>query len=308
MNNRKGVIAYLLIAFGMAWACWEIPLRLGVSISNPLFQIAVIPGAFAPAIAALVVRKWITRDGFADAGLRLNVRKWTFYLLAWLLPVLVVGFIVVLAPLLGLGKADFSLVSGLQYLMPAGVPASLPRHLWMLTGMWLIQAIFATPILFGEEFGWRGYLQLRLFPGRPVMSAVVTGLIWAAWHLPLTLRGFGFPDHPLVGGLLFYPIGLIFLSIIFGWLRLKTGSIWSSSLAHAATNAVGGNLTLLLFGSGATQFFVAYLGMLAWIPLGAFSAWIVLTGRLKPANDGVVGRESPSTISSTSATAAGSAI
>jgi hypothetical protein len=37
MKNRKGVIAYLVIAFGMAWAFWEIPIRLGFSLNNPLF-------------------------------------------------------------------------------------------------------------------------------------------------------------------------------------------------------------------------------------------------------------------------------
>jgi membrane protease YdiL (CAAX protease family) len=308
MKNRKGVIAYLLIAFGMAWALWEIPLRLGVSMSNPLIQIAIMPGAFAPAVAAFIVRKWITREGFADAGLRLNLRKWRYYVVAWLLPLAVVGCIVVLAPLLGIGKADFSLVRGFQYLMSAGFPASAPRPLWMLTGGLLINAIIATPILFGEEFGWRGYLQLRLSPDRPEMSAVVTGLIWGAWHLPLNLRGNNFPDHPFVGGLLIFPVFTVFLSIIFAWLNLKTGSIWSSSLAHAATNAIGGSLTLLLWGGGPSLLFVSYAGLLGWIPLGAFSAWIVLTGRLKPANDGVLGRASTSAISSTSATAAGSAI
>ena len=80
MKNRNGVIAYLLIAFGMAWAIWEIVIRLGISVRSPLFQIAGFPAAFAPAIAAFVVRKWITREGFADAGLRLNLRKWPYYL------------------------------------------------------------------------------------------------------------------------------------------------------------------------------------------------------------------------------------
>jgi len=37
MKNRRGVVAYLLIAFGMAWACWEVPIRLGISMSNTLF-------------------------------------------------------------------------------------------------------------------------------------------------------------------------------------------------------------------------------------------------------------------------------
>ena len=70
MKARKGVIAYLVIAFGMAWAFWEIPIRLGFPLNNPLFKIASFPAAFAPAIAAFVVRKWVAREGFADAGLR----------------------------------------------------------------------------------------------------------------------------------------------------------------------------------------------------------------------------------------------
>src|ERR1039458_9832743 len=117
MKNRKGVIAYLVIAFGMAWAFWEIPIRLGFSLNNPLFKIASFPAVFAPAIAAFIVRKWITREGFADAGLRLNLRKWPYYIVAWLLPLVVVGCIVVLAPLLGLGEADFSFGRGVSYFM-----------------------------------------------------------------------------------------------------------------------------------------------------------------------------------------------
>src|SRR5664280_3717846 len=134
MKNRRGVVAYLLIAFGMAWACWEVPIRLGISMSNTLFfKIALLVGAFAPAIAAFVVRKWITREGFADAGLRLNLRKWPYYLVALLLPLVVVGCIVVLAPLLGL-RPDFSLERGFQSLMSAGGPAHVPSHPWILIG------------------------------------------------------------------------------------------------------------------------------------------------------------------------------
>ena len=285
MKNRKGVVAYLLIAFGMAWAIWEILIRLGFSLDNPLFKIASFPAAFAPAIAAFIVRKWITREGFADAGLRLNLRKWPYYLVAWLLPLLVVGCIVVLAPLLGLGKADFSFARGINFMMQAGVPASRLRYPLLLIGGWLFGVFFAVPINFGEEFGWRGYLQLRLFPDGPVLSAVVTGVIWAVWHYPLTLRGFNYPDHPLAGSLLIFPVTAIFLSIIFGWLRLQTGSIWSSSLAHSATNVIGGGIFILLFGGGNNSLFLSPAGMLAWIPLGALSAWIVLTGQLKPANE-----------------------
>ena len=116
-------------------------------------------------------------------------------------------------------------------------------------------------------------------------GAVVTGLIWALWHFPENLRGYNFPDNPLVGGLFIFPVGAIFLSIIFGWLRLKTGSVWSSSLAHAAFNVIGGSLFLMLFAGGGNFLFVSLAGILGWIPLGALSAWIVFTGQLNPANN-----------------------
>ena len=283
LKNRKGIIAFLLIAFGIAWANWKIFFWLGFSMDNRLFRVMSIPALYAPAIAAFVVRKWITREGFADAGLRLNLRKWRYYIVAWLLPLGVVGCIVVLVPLLGVGNADLSLARGIKYFSPAGAP-SIASHLWLRIGTMPIVAIFGTPFLFGEEFGWRGYLQPRLFPDRPLLSAIVTGIIWAAWHLPVNLRGYNFPDHTLLGALLIFPISLIFLSIIFGWLVLRTGSIWSSSLAHSATNSLG-PFILLLFGGAPSLIFISYAGLLGWIPLGALSAWIVFTGQLKPANE-----------------------
>ena len=67
-RSRKagGLTAFLLISFGVAWG-WEAVahLLLGWSLVNPLVQ---VPAAFAPAAAALVVRRWVTREGFADAG------------------------------------------------------------------------------------------------------------------------------------------------------------------------------------------------------------------------------------------------
>jgi membrane protease YdiL (CAAX protease family) len=249
-----------------------------------MFQFASLPSAFSPAFAAFVVRKWITREGFADAGLKIDVSKWRYYLVGWLLPVVLVGCIVVLAPLLGIGRADFSLVRGFQYVLPPGT--TLPRvpNVWFVLSSLLITAILVAPVLFGEEFGWRSYLQLRLFPQQPVLSAVVTGLIWSFWHFPILVRGYAFPDNPY-SGLIVFTVDTVLLSIIFGWLRLKTGSIWSTSLAHAATNAVGGNMSLLLFGGGASLLYVLDLGILGWIPLGALSAWIVLTGQISPATE-----------------------
>src|ERR671932_247122 len=80
-TTTKGVVAYLVITFGGAWVLWAAALLSGIPATSPQFQYVAIPGAFAPAMGAIVVRKWITREGFADAGLRLNLRRgWRHYL------------------------------------------------------------------------------------------------------------------------------------------------------------------------------------------------------------------------------------
>jgi len=159
------------------------------------------------------------------------------------------------------------------------LPSLPPGSFFILPFQLMITALIAAPILWGEEFGWRGYLQVRLMGNRPLLSAIVTGLIWGLWHLPINLRGYNFPDQPVLGMLVF-TVSTIMLSIIFGWLRTRTGSIWSASLAHSATNAVGGSLTLLLFTGGPNWIFVSYVGVLGWVPLEILCAWIVLTGQL----------------------------
>jgi membrane protease YdiL (CAAX protease family) len=290
-THRKGIVAYLLIAFGITWLGFESIHRLKATAPVALLSLLTLLSGFGPAIACFVVRKWITREGFADAGLRLHLRKWPYYVVAWLLPLLVTACVIVLAPLFRAGTPDFSLDRGIKFMASFGkpLPAWVPHSLVLLTGVFLAQAVFAVPILFGEEFGWRGYLQKRLFPTNAVRSAVATGIIWALWHLPVTLRGYGFPDNPKFGALVMYPVFCILASIIFGWLVLKSGSIWSSSLAHASTNAVGGSLLLILYGGGASFLYVSTGGFLAMIPLAALSAWIVLTGQLKPAEVTVTG-------------------
>ena len=109
-TNPKGIIAFLLIAFGLLGLPVEIPILLGVPDGAHLLSIVWPLIAFAPAVACFVVRKWVTREGFADAGLRLNLRKWPYYLVAWFLPLVVIGCIALLAPLFGVGKPDFSFV------------------------------------------------------------------------------------------------------------------------------------------------------------------------------------------------------
>ena len=263
-RNSLGIAVYLILAFGLAWAAWGIPLALGATPQSTLFQAFVLIGAFAPALAALAVRKWVTREGFADAGLGLAPRKWIYYALALAIPIAASLMVVPAVPALGIARPDFT-------------APNLAVTILRLS----VASVVLTPLLWGEEFGWRGYLQLRLFAGRPVAAAVATGLIWGVWHYPLLMLGTELPGHtPLV--LLLFPIGTVFYSIVFGWLRLRSGSIWTASLAHSAINNLRSPLTAVLFAAVPDRLGIALLGLAIF---GLIALLIVACGGLKPFPD-----------------------
>lgn len=290
-TKTRGIVIYLLISFVGAWLLEIIGWRvLHASATDLAFQFVLLPAAFMPAIATIIVRKWVTHEGFTDAGLRPHLRRtWPYYLFAAILPLFVVGVIVVLALVLGASQPDFSLHRALRVLVP-GVqvsfgPFSSGAVLLIIVFQSLLVGIpFVTFISWGEEFGWRSYLQIRLLSHRPLLAALATGLIWGIWHYPLILMGYERFENVFVG-LVTFPMNTILLAIIFGWLRRKTGSIWSASMAHAATNDLGALLINNLFLGGPHFLLVSYVGVLAWIPLGAVCAWIILTGQLTSATD-----------------------
>jgi membrane protease YdiL (CAAX protease family) len=285
----KGVAWFIAISFGIAWVSWEFAIRSGISVLSWQFELFALPGAFAPAIAAIVVRKWITGEGFADAGLKLCLNRWPYYLLAWLLPLAVVGVILTEAVIFGIGKPDFTLADAAASGVAGHGLGAVERLGWLIVPQLMLTAVVMTPVLWGEEFGWRGYLQPRLFPGRPVAAAVATGLIWGVWHYPVTLRGFDYPDHPVLGSLLLTVLAVL-LAYIFGWLRERSGSIWVPSLGHAATNSVG-QLGLLWLAGSAGASWVSYGGVLAIPPLALVCLCIYWTDQRRQKTQSLATRQ-----------------
>src|SRR3712207_2843997 len=160
--NRRGITAFLALAFGLAWLPF-----LPALVGGPALPILM---PIAPAIAAFVVRRWVTREGFADAGLRAGRRHWPLYLVALLWPLAVTPVRAFAALALDAAPAGFT--------FPWGV--AVPSPLDLLS--WVLISVAITPIIFGEEFGWRGYLQRRLFAAPPLRAAVATRLIWGVGH------------------------------------------------------------------------------------------------------------------------------
>lgn len=235
-SKSKGIVWFLIFAFAITWSSVLGIYLLGgvptsttnLSSASPLVGLLSVLGTFGPAIGAFVTLKWITREGFKDAGLRFNFRSgWAYYLWAVMAP-LAAGALVVL-------------VAGVSGTDVANVTAITPTDIIS----WVVGTLIWTPILFGEEFGWRGYLQHRLAPNQPLLAAILMGLIWGLWHYANVLAGIVMSGNLLA--LLIYPIYNIMGCVILGWLRNKSQSVWPACLAHAVGNViVTGMITNLL--------------------------------------------------------------
>ncbi len=91
---------------------------------------------------------------------------------------------------------------------------------------------------FGEEFGWRVYLQDRLIPLWGIKKGVLLiGVIWGLWHAPVIASGYNYPGHP-VAGIITMVLFCITTGIIFSYAVFKTGSVWIAALLHLITNTV----------------------------------------------------------------------
>src|SRR5215213_2529318 len=70
---------------------------------------------------------------------------------------------------------------------------------------------------------------------RPVL---VSGLIWALWHLPLILSGiYAAGPYPALSVVLFV-VSITSTSFVYARMRLETGSIWPVIFAHSAWNSI----------------------------------------------------------------------
>lgn len=94
-----------------------------------------------------------------------------------------------------------------------------------------------------EEPGWRGYGQAALQRRLPVLlTSVVVGLFWAAWHVPLFFVE-GTYQHGLgaatVDFWVFHAV-IVVSSPIYAWLyNVSAGVVFAPVLFHATGNVVG---------------------------------------------------------------------
>jgi uncharacterized protein len=170
-----------------------------MSIRNPL------TGGFRAALAEL---------GVSKAGVRL----WP---LAAIAPMLIFA-----------GGLAILVLAGQTRLMMPDVP------LGQLAANLLAGLVIGCLLAFCEEIGWRGYMLPRMSGYGLIPGMLIVGFLHGSWHLPLLLTTDYY--HPDGNPWIIVPMFMTTLTlagVFYGYLRVRSGSIWPVAVAHAAVNA-----------------------------------------------------------------------
>lgn len=118
---------------------------------------------------------------------------------------------------------------------------------FLVTG--IVYSLLTGIMTLGEEIGWRGYLQKKLLENNSILKSLIfLGIIWGFWHLPLILSGYNYPEYPILGGFILFPLTTIFASFFLGWLTINGKSVWSAVFAHGGVNSIMTVLDSMEFG------------------------------------------------------------
>ena len=216
--RRAPVVSFAVVAYAISWSPWFISIATGRHFGG------IFP--FGPMIAAFAVT--------AVAGGRSEVAQLGARLVRWRMPVIwwLAAILIALAPLVVTG-VGVSLLGG-----AAPNPVMLAKWPSVLATFPMV-LILGGPL--GEEIGWRGFGVSKLVGQgrRPVAAALIIGVTWAGWHLPLFLTHRMPPPAAIV---------MVIGAVTMGWLYLNSGeSALLLTAFHAIGNTFGGAWFFSLF-------------------------------------------------------------
>jgi membrane protease YdiL (CAAX protease family) len=211
-----------------------------------------------PAIAALITRLFFYKPRFKDAQLRLGRAR--DYLRYWLVALGITGLSFVMYTLLGAIRWDFSgndfldrlgqqFAAGGQDIMSSLPPGFTPQMmLWLffIGGLTVFNIVPGVITGFGEEFGHRGFMFPVLYRIKPWVGFIIGGLIWFAWHIPITFMMPQTAEMSVTTTILNYLILAVGSVCTFAYLAtvyVRSGSVFVTSIAHIAMNNAAASLS-----------------------------------------------------------------
>jgi len=221
-NQKAGIFTGLVLVLAVAAAL----VINATGLDSNLFAWGAV-WSITPVLATVIMLLVVTREGYSREGWkslalhRLGLRVWwiAFFGTFWIT-------VVATAAVWATPLASVTTPTG-------GVLNSV-------VSLVIQTLILATTFSLAEEIGIRGYLLPKLLPLGRKRALLLTGLVWATWHLPLIYLTPLLPiGNPIIAVPLFYA-AVVAGSFFYGYLRLASGSLWPSSIAHATHNSAWG--------------------------------------------------------------------
>ncbi|MGO9482352.1 MAG: CPBP family intramembrane glutamic endopeptidase [Candidatus Kryptoniota bacterium] len=279
MVDRKGIISFLIINFGLTYAIETALILSGYRFTGfprPYGILVLAAVMWVPAVSALLTIKFITHESITIANFRVGALK-PYITSALVVPACFIATYA-LTWLLGLGQPDWQLSNFRASLASSGVKISTMPSSTLLLIAFFLAGLFLGPTIngifgFGEEFGWRGYLLPKLMSLGKLKAYTIVGIIWGLWHAPIILIGFNYPGYPLLG-----VAGMIVMTTAIGiYINEMTLQNRSSILAgwiHGSFNGQAYGIWRILFPNVNPLIggFTGVIGAVVWLILGLWKA------------------------------------
>lgn len=213
-----------IIAIGVI-SIWLVPTDQTIELVTIAPQLVMVAGL----LLLIVLRFAFGREAMARVWL--SGGNWRYWLLFGLAYVAFYVSQTALNAVFGLGPSK---------MVPGPAPQGFNPFLYTILksgGIVLLGSVLSIVNLFGEEYGWRGYLQSELFKLGRIRGALLLGLIWGAWHWPVILMGWNYPGYPLLG-LVLMVLGCAAEGVVLSYAVLKSGSVLLATFLHAVGNVI----------------------------------------------------------------------
>ena len=277
---RQQVTWFLLLTFAITYGLALVTYLKGGLDSFPLPAVSM----FVPMLTAFFVQKRIAGGPiFKGDALGFQLGRKRFLLIAPLLFGLLIVATYVLStmfePSLLVNQAELVERTREKIVLFEGWSPSAQ----LIAGLFVdvvLGSILMLPLFLGEEIGWRAFLvpKLEELMGKPALIA--GGVIWAMWHTPGILMGHNYPEHPLVGLLLWIPL-CICMGIILQYFYQRSGSVFAVAFCHGVLNKISAGAMALFLKDPDTLLFgpTGVVGLLVMGPvaIGLYRRYTVHT-------------------------------
>jgi membrane protease YdiL (CAAX protease family) len=265
-HQRSRLFFYFYLAFTFVYALMS---ALAMAIPDQAATISAISGGInILGLVILVLIRIISGKKALDAA-GLSFGSWRQWLIWGLAFTLFYALQAALNAVFNLGEPvdPTVLLAGMAGAEIAGMSALTLRVLLFFQTA-LIGPFLGLLFGFGEEYGWRGYLQSELIKLGKVRGVLLLGLIWGIWHYPAIWLGHNYPGQPVWGTVIMTGYTIL-LGFVLSHVMLKTGSIWLVAFLHALNNQVLAYIAIAFYQVDQPHFAfgIGLLGLVSMLPI-----------------------------------------